>query len=70
LAWIAARTAEGPVYIHCAMGHGRSGSIVIAHLVRTNHCETLDDAIEHVKTQRPGVDLHDRQKEALRQLLT
>ena len=64
--WIGQRLAEGPVLVHCALGHGRSACAVAAHLLRAGHAATVDDAIALVSERRPGVRLEAGQMRALK----
>jgi protein-tyrosine phosphatase len=59
----------GPVYVHCAQGHGRSSTIVAAVLLALGHSEDVHDAEEHLRRARPGVKLHPEQRELLTRML-
>jgi hypothetical protein len=63
--WLAKRVAEGPVFVHCALGHGRSATLVVAYLLASGEAPTIEDAIALVRAQRPGIGLSARQREAL-----
>jgi hypothetical protein len=60
---------EGPLYVHCAMGHGRSATLAAALLVRRGLAADADQAIAALKAVRPGVSLHAVQREALMRVL-
>lgn len=65
-AWIAkASTLTGTIYIHCAEGHGRTGLFAAALLVHLGHSQSVDDALQFVKSKRPLVRLGSRQLQAL-----
>ena len=65
-AWIAkAATLDGKIYIHCAEGHGRTGLFAAALLVHLGHSQSVDDALQFVKSKRPLVRLGSRQLQAL-----
>ncbi len=59
------RLAEGSVYVHCALGHGRSALFVAAYLVAAGHAATADEAVRRVREKRSGVDLHPCQRQVL-----
>jgi hypothetical protein len=60
---------QGVVYVHCALGHGRSGTFVTAYLVASGEMETIDEALAHLRGIRPGIDLHPAQRILLEQYL-
>jgi hypothetical protein len=66
--WIQDRQLEGPVYIHCAMGHGRSATFVAAYLMRSGKAKDVTEALEIMKQQRPTIDLSPVQVELLQRL--
>ena len=58
-------TAETPVYIHCAQGHGRTGLIAALVLLARGDADTPDEAIEMIQSTRPLVGLNGVQRVAL-----
>jgi hypothetical protein len=58
---------RGPVYVHCAMGHGRGATFALAYLVATGKMSNLDEALNFVRSKRPGVKIRDGQMNALKQ---
>lgn len=50
--------ASGPVYVHCALGHGRSALFVAAYLLQSGQSKTPEEAIALLHAQRPRVGLH------------
>lgn len=60
---------EGPIFVHCAMGHGRSATVAGGLMVRRGHAADADDAIRRMTEARPLVYLHDVQRRALRAVL-
>jgi hypothetical protein len=58
----------GPLFVHCAMGHGRSATVAAALLIRRGLSADLDEAVAHLKRIRPGVHLHAAQRAAVRRL--
>jgi hypothetical protein len=63
--WLGRRLAEGPVLVHCALGHGRSAGVVVAHLLHAGRVGTLGQALALVSERRPGVGLNAGQLRAL-----
>ena len=55
--WLRARTAEGAVYVHCASGHGRSATFVVALTLSENPETTVEAAIAMLAQKRPGIKL-------------
>ena len=54
---LAAAPLGGRVFVHCAQGRSRSGSVAAAHLLRANPGWTLFDAITFLADRRPEVEL-------------
>jgi hypothetical protein len=53
-AWLASAVESGPVYVHCALGHGRSGCVVIAYLLASGQVKLVDDGLQKLRSVRPG----------------
>jgi protein-tyrosine phosphatase len=60
----AVEAANGPAFIHCAHGHGRSATVAAAVLVRRK-LATLDDVEAKLKSKRPRIGLNANQRAAL-----
>lgn len=65
LGWLRERRAVGPVYVHCALGHGRSATVVAAYLLQTGHVKSVEDAVQHIVAQRPKIGLSASQRRLL-----
>lgn len=65
VAWCTARLAEGPVYVHCAAGRGRSAIVVAAVLIALGHADSADAADARVRERRPSVHPNAEQRAAL-----
>jgi protein-tyrosine phosphatase len=61
---------DGPVYIHCAQGHGRTGMVAAAVLVTKGHCTTVEEAVLRLRTVRPRLDLGRDQLAFVRHIYT
>ncbi len=66
VAWILNAQSKGPVYVHCALGHGRSACVIAAYLVSTKSVRNIEDAVAHLQESRPGVRLNHAQTTAIR----
>jgi len=60
--------AGGPVFIHCAAGHGRSATVAAALLVRRGLAPDAEAAEAALRGARPGVRLRSRQLARVREL--
>lgn len=49
--------SERPVFVHCALGHGRSATVVAAWLLGQNKARDVEAAEQQIKAIRPGVKL-------------
>jgi hypothetical protein len=58
---------DGPVYVHCAAGHGRSATVVLAVLLARGAAKDVAAAEEIVRTARPGMLLSRAQRALLRE---
>ena len=57
--------AEGPVLVHCALGHGRSATFVAAYLLAEGLAASLPEALDLLRRVWPGVRLSDAQRRLL-----
>ena len=55
----------GRVYIHCAQGHGRTGLVATALLLRQEKVKTVSEAISLLQKQRPRLKLNQLQEKFL-----
>lgn len=56
--------AKKKIYIHCEKGHGRAPTLVAAYLMTQGM--KLREAIDFLKSKRPGVYIHPKQRSALK----
>lgn len=52
VAWIDEQTKRGNVLVHCALGHGRTGCIVLAWLLLHGHVADVRAGVAHLVSQR------------------
>ncbi len=57
-----------PTYIHCAQGHGRTGMLAAAVLVKKGICATPGEAMTMIRSARPRADLNGAQVEFLQRI--
>jgi protein-tyrosine phosphatase len=60
--------SDGPVYIHCAQGFGRSAALAAALLIRRGAARDADEAVAMLAKARPGVRLTRRQRDLVRRV--
>ncbi|MBS0204910.1 MAG: dual specificity protein phosphatase family protein [Planctomycetes bacterium] len=65
--WLKLATDAGPVYVHCALGHGRTGTVVIAYLLACGIENDIETALARLKQSRSGVALNSGQRQLLSQ---
>jgi hypothetical protein len=56
--WLKTHAIAGPVYVHCALGHGRSGLVAAAYLLAAGLAHDAKTALKQLRELRPGVRLH------------
>jgi protein-tyrosine phosphatase len=61
VAWIGESVSAGPLYVHCALGHGRSACVVIAYLLSVGVVGTVAEGVRRLQSLRSGVRLHTSQ---------
>ena len=59
---------DGPVCIHCALGHGRTGTFAAAVLVARGLAADIPAALTMLRAVRPGIRLNSTQKRCLEAL--
>lgn len=57
-----------PIYIHCAEGHGRTGTVAAALLIHEKIAPGPGEALALIRAARPGVRLGKSQYESLKNL--
>ena len=66
LAWMG--DGQG-VYVHCALGHGRSATLMVSYLLRHGIATSVDSAEAFLQERRPAIRLHRAQRARLEQWL-
>ena len=57
--------SPGPVWIHCAAGHGRSAAVAAAALIARGDARDVGEAEASMRRARPGIGLHGDQRRAV-----
>lgn len=57
---------EGRIYLHCAEGHGRTGTVAAALLLARGAATDVDDALGQISSARPKAQLYAGQLRVLR----
>jgi hypothetical protein len=58
-----------PVFVHCAVGHARSASVVAGVLIRKSLASDVDSAEALIRQKRPGVRLNRLQRQQVQRLI-
>ncbi|MEK8016027.1 MAG: dual specificity protein phosphatase family protein [Candidatus Parabeggiatoa sp.] len=69
VSWITTHLEIGPVFVHCALGHGRSATVVAAFLLKQGTVNNVKEAIEFIQAKRARVELHPKQLAVLEQFV-
>ena len=56
---------QHPIYVHCAIGHGRSACFVLAWLLRTHRVTSVEGGLKQLRDLRPGVGFYPEQHAVL-----
>ncbi len=57
-----------PMYIHCAEGHGRSGTLAAAVLLLKGLAKDVEEAVIKLQAMRPAIRLKEKQKALVRRV--
>ena len=66
--WIVEAARVAPVYVHCALGHGRSATFVAAALILSGRAQSAQNAVEMIRRRRPHIGLSRAQLAVTQQL--
>jgi hypothetical protein len=55
----------GPVFVHCALGFGRSGCVAAAYLIAAGLATDVKNALSQLKRIRPGITLSRGQRDVV-----
>jgi Dual specificity phosphatase, catalytic domain len=66
VSWLQETIQLGPVYVHCALGHGRTATVVLAFLLSSRQIATVNEGLALLRSLRPGVGLNEQQSRVLR----
>lgn len=69
VSWLRSSVKQGQTYVHCALGHSRSATVVVAYLLLEQQVNSLNNAITLVQSVRPGVRLSRAQRKTITRLL-
>ena len=64
--WLEEAVPSGPVFVHCALGHGRSACVVIAYLLSVGLVASAAEGEGLLRSLRRGVWLNATQRQQLR----
>jgi predicted protein tyrosine phosphatase len=67
ICFIREQSERGSIYVHCALGHGRSATVMLAYLLASGKFANVNDALGHIQTRRPRVRLNPSQLRALQE---
>jgi protein-tyrosine phosphatase len=70
VAWIDGQVAHGNVLVHCALGHGRTGSIILAWLLAKGHVSDVNAGMAHLLSRRSTFGMSKAQVSALNRFAT
>ena len=57
--------ADGAIYIHCAQGHGRTGTFTALLLLLTRRASSVEEALAKLQEARPAVRISSAQRAVL-----
>ena len=52
----------GRTYVHCALGHGRTGLFALAVLLERGVVESVEEGLQMLQAVRPGISLNEEQR--------
>jgi protein-tyrosine phosphatase len=68
VAWLDEQVTRGNVLVHCALGHGRTGSVVVAWLLLHGHVPDVRLAIAHLVARRSAFGMSKAQAASVKHL--
>lgn len=66
--WIDTQVTRGPLLVHCALGHGRTGMVILAWLLLQRHVPDVKTGVNHLRARRSTFGMSKAQLAALEAL--
>jgi protein-tyrosine phosphatase len=68
--WIERQLTQGPVVVHCALGHGRSGCVVLSWLLLHGHVSDVNSGTHRLRMLRAGFGMSQAQSARVTQFVS
>lgn len=67
--WVNDHRLQGPLLVHCALGHGRTGSVIVSWLVLSGASSDVESAKKLLQSLRPGFGMSSAQLQRVQEFI-